>query len=222
MSKHSRRYLYISIILLVSFVVLAALVSPRINPNGSSISASDATAFIQINDAHYTPLNELMILLSQFGRELVWVVVGIALFVFGGWTGRKAAVVMAISMILLIGLGSLAKEIVARPRPIAPQPDFLTTADSDYSFPSGHAVITSAGSAVMLALYRGSYRKLVISIILTIEAFLVCFSRVYVGGHYPFDVVGGILLGVGVAFIFVAATSKIEQVLQPLTKTLKK
>jgi membrane-associated phospholipid phosphatase len=54
---------------------------------------------------------------------------------------------------------------------------------------------------------------------LTTEAALVCFSRVYVGGHYPFDVIGGILLGTGIAFIFVAmaSTKRGEKILQQIT-----
>ena len=98
-------------------------------------------------------------------------------------------------------------------------------ADTDYSYPSGHAVIVSAGAAVLLALFRNTQRKLAMSIGLTVEAALVCVSRVYVGGHYPLDVIGGILLGAGVAFIFVAAasTKRAEKlVLQPVEKAFKR
>jgi membrane-associated phospholipid phosphatase len=99
--------------------------------------------------------------------------------------------------------------------------ELLMVPDSDYSFPSGHAVIASSGAAVLLALFRGSYRKFTVSIGLAIDATLVCFSRVYVGDHYPLDIVGGILLGVGVAFIFISITKRVEQVFQPLIKALK-
>ena len=99
--------------------------------------------------------------------------------------------------------------------------DFLIAADKDYGFPSGEALIVSAGAAVTLALYRNTPRKLAISILLAIEAALVCISRVYVGGHYPLDVVGGILLGVGVSFIFVGIEKRIELLIIPIMNILK-
>jgi membrane-associated phospholipid phosphatase len=148
----------------------------------------------------------------------VWIVAGVLIFVFGGWEGRKTAIVMAIAMLVLIPIGSIAKEIIARPRPLVPQSDFLLAADSDFSFPSGHAVIVSAGAATVLALFRGSGRKMAVSLGLAAEAAFVCLSRVYVGGHYPLDVLGGILLGVGVAFIFVSLAGRIEVAMRPVAK----
>jgi membrane-associated phospholipid phosphatase len=161
-----------------------------------------------------------MVLLTEYGREVVWVVTGILLFVFGGSIGRKTAVVMAIAMLVLIPLGSIAKDVVGRHRPVVPSNEFLMASDNDFSFPSGHAVIVSAGAAVLLVLYRDSYKKLAFSLGLTAEAALVCYSRIYVGGHFPLDVLGGIFLGVGVAFIFIAINKRIDQILHRLAKTL--
>lgn len=56
--------------------------------------------------------------------------------------------------------------------------ELLMAPDTGYSFPSGHAFIASGGAALMLALYRGSYKILAVSIGLAVEAALVCFSRV--------------------------------------------
>ena len=87
---------------------------------------------------------------------------------------------------------------------------------------AGEALIVSAGAAIALALSRNTPRRLAISILLAIEAALVCISRVYVGGHYPLDVLGGILLGVGVSFIFVGIEKRIELLIMPIVKILKK
>jgi membrane-associated phospholipid phosphatase len=217
-------YLAISLALLVSFIVLAAIISPRINDTDegpSAIVESDKVVYLQVNNPHLEPLNQIMILFSQYGRGVAWTMTGILLFIFGGWTGRKTAIVMAITMLILIPIGTIAKEIVGRMRPAMPDAELLVAPDSGYSFPSGHAVIASSGAALMLALFRGSYKKLAVSIGLAVEAALVCFSRVYVGDHYPLDIASGILLGVGVAFIFISVTKRVEQLLQPLTKALK-
>ena len=183
--------------------------------------ASFLALLILVLDLH-PAVNEIMILLTDFGREVFWPITIIILFVLGGWTGKKTAVVIAISMLVLIPLEELAKEIVARPRPVIPASDFLISADKDYAFPSGHAVIVSVGATGALMLFRGTPRRFVVSTILAIEAALVCLSRIYVGGHYPLDVIGGILLGVGISLIFVGVEKHIEFLFMPLKKLLKR
>ena len=127
---NTRKYLTVSIILLVSFMIVAAIVSPKINnPNGSTslpsiIQSDDASTFNQLNNSHYKPLDELMVLLSKYGREVVWTIAGILIFFFGGSTGRRAAVIMALAMLVLIPLGTIAKQVVGRPRPVIPQVTF--------------------------------------------------------------------------------------------------
>ena len=226
-----KEYFVASAILLALFVILSIMVSPKIRFNGSNnnsgysspIVRADSTSFLQINNSHSQVLNQLMILLTKYGREVFWPVAIILLFVLGGWTGKKTAIVIAISMIVLIPIGTIAKEAVARPRPAIPKSDFLIAADSEFGFPSGHALIVSAGATVALLLFNNTPRKLAVSLGLVIEAALVCISRVYVGGHYPLDVVGGILLGVGVSLIFVGTDKSIEAaIIMPLRKKILK
>lgn len=180
------------------------------------------SAFLKVNDSHVTFLNKIMIYLTEYGREAFWIMTIILLFILGGMAGKKTAIVLVLAFIVIIPIGYAAKDLIQRERPIIPESDVILAPDSDYSYPSGHATIVSAGAAIALALFRDSKRKLAISISLTAEATLVCISRVYVGGHYPLDVIGGILLGVGIAFLFVGATKQVERITQSIARTLKR
>jgi undecaprenyl-diphosphatase len=215
------KYQITSIIVLALFVVISILVSPLVI-NNHDIIANDTSAFLKVNDSHVHFLDKIMICLTKYGREAFWIATIILLFVLGGITGKKTAIVLALAFIVLIPIGYAAKDLVQRERPAIPESDIILAQDSDYSYPSGHATIVSAGAAIALALFRDSKRKVAISLALAAEAALVCISRVYVGGHYPLDVIGGILLGVGVAFLFVAATRQVERIMSTINQIFKR
>ena len=214
------KYAIVSIILISAFIILALVVSPKSILKSNSLTNQDYRLFLRINSSHFQVLNQFMIYLTQYGREIFWILVILFLFLFGKKTGQKTAVIMSISIIVLIPIGMITKEFIERPRPIVPETDFLVAADSEYAFPSGHALIVSSGAAVALVLMRGSSIQVIVALLLTTEAALVCLSRVYVGSHYPLDVFGGILLGVGVSFVFIWREKDLEYLYFQINKRL--
>ncbi|KAA2283107.1 phosphatase PAP2 family protein [Candidatus Nitrosocosmicus agrestis] len=202
------------------FFVLALVVSPVSFVNNRILSQYDSSMLLIIVNSHHNSLNQFMIYLTIYGRETFWILVIILLLIIGKKRGKRVAAMIILVMIVLVPIGIIAKQIVERPRPTIPESDFLIPADTEYAFPSGHALIVSAGAAISISLYRNSYKELAISIMLTAEAGLVCFSRVYVGGHYPFDVLGGIFLGIGISFLFIWKQDKLELLYQQLSKMI--
>jgi undecaprenyl-diphosphatase len=213
MGQSLYKYLVISIGVLAAFIIFALLVSPKLDIGFARPLREEYTkVFFQVNKQDYAPLDQFMILVTQFGRELVWPLVIVVLFKFGGATGKKAALIMTLAMIVLIPIGVLSKEIVARPRPFIPDTEVILAADSQYAYPSGHSLIVVAGATVSVAvLFRNSSWKMkAVSTVLAVEASIVCFSRIYVGAYYPLDALGGILLGVGISLLFFSHISTIE------------
>ena len=116
---------------------------------------------------------------------------------------RREALAVAVSLGGAMLLSYLVKQLVARPRP----PVEHLEAVSGYSFTSGHAVQASAfWFSLVLALRAAriapTLERVAAALALVLVA-AVAISRVYLGVHYPGDVVAGILLGTGWA-VFVA------------------
>jgi membrane-associated phospholipid phosphatase len=118
----------------------------------------------------------------------------VALFVFE----RRAGWLMLIGSISSL-LDNIIKLIVSRQRPPADLVHILSPT-TGYSYPSGHAVFFTWMS-FMIAVSVAPRIKPVYRPILWIAAILVivltCIARVWAGDHWPSDVLGGTLLGIG-------------------------
>lgn len=105
---------------------------------------------------------------------------------------RKTGYAVALSLIFgAIVTNLLLKNIVARPRPFAEIEALIPmiTKPKDFSFPSGH---TTASFAVALVMLRMLPKKFGIPAV--VLAALVAFSRLYLGVHYPTDILTGFVI----------------------------
>ena len=197
-----RTLVLLSLAGLLVFLVLAALVR-----GDAALTGSDLQAALWVNHlSPGEPLNSLLVGASLYGREYFWIPVVGLMFLFGDRRTKLVAVGLCGVFVAGILVGEAAKDVVARARPDqffaradllsgGPGPIMRLPFDTDYSFPSGHAVIVSIG-AVYSAL---TLRKKWVASLLLVEALVVCFSRVYTFEHFPTDVAAGFALGSAVA-----------------------
>ena len=126
-------------------------------------------------------------------------------FFKGGLKG-KIAVLGVILLIIFTDQVSykILKEIFQRPRPCIALSNIITPlgCNGTWSFPSNHAVNNFAAATFFYMLYPRLKWALFIS------AALVSISRVYLGLHYPSDILGGAIIGVVFGYLFALAAIK--------------
>jgi len=129
----------------------------------------------------------------------VYIIALLYLVIKGGRKGRIAAVIVLLLVAATDQFGArVLKEIFQRLRPCNALPDVLTPlgCTGTFSFPSNHALNNFAVAFFFLLIYPKAKWYLITA------ASLIAISRVYLGLHYPSDILGGAILGIGFGYLF--------------------
>ncbi len=163
----------------------------------------DSAVFLIINHDFVNPLFDAVF---PALRELTYVFWLLLIVYFWRKNEKKLALLLTVS----IAAGALftypLKFLIDRARPYETieSARLLTPQEFDPSFPSGHVEMSFLASTV-ISRFHPEYAKYLYAF-----SFIVALSRVYVGVHFPGDVLGGIVVGViiGKAMIWVAKRKK--------------
>lgn len=158
---------------------------------------SKANGFLLLNSFHNSLLDHFFKIYTYVGDGLFSVAVFILLLI----TGRRLLGVQVILAYAISGIISpICKNLFATPRPKA----FLLQHNIDYiyidnielvgntSFPSGHTISVFALAAILSLNARNKW----LGFLFFSAAALVGYSRIYLGVHFPEDVLGGSVIGV--------------------------
>jgi undecaprenyl-diphosphatase len=206
---------------IAAFIIMGVMLSPKIGYQNQGVIGFDEAMSSFVYNSHSNLINYFMIVLSTYGREIVWAAVIVFMSIFTGWKGKKIAIIIVISFLIIMPLNTLFKYLFERPRPSIQVQELENLPKNDSGYPSGHASIVSDGAVIMLILFRKE-KELLFSLILAVEAALVCISRIYVGDHFLFDVVGGILLGVGISLLSISFSRYLDPVFVGVRKYFDK
>ena len=158
-----------------------------------TINNLDIQWFFFVNQSiHNAFFNVFMPIVSNSGEDgLIWLFVALLLYLSGPKT-RRTSFLMLVALFISFVVGEeVLKHIFQRPRPFLSLEgvNLLIAPSGSFSFPSGHAANAFAASLVVARkVPRLAWPVLLLAVIMA-------FSRVYVGVHYPLDILGGALLG---------------------------
>ncbi|MBF1341907.1 MAG: phosphatase PAP2 family protein [Mogibacterium diversum] len=163
---------------------------------------------LSIHDS-LTPIVKIYTHLGDTG--LMWIVIAVLLLIFK--RTRKYGLLMLVSLALTYLVNNLLlKELIDRTRPyeVFDKVQRLIEKQRDPSFPSGHS---ASSFAAAMCIYLNGYKRYGIPLLLL--ALLMTLSRLYVGVHYPGDVVTGAIIGSLMAWLVYKVYDARQEALHP-------
>ena len=162
------------------------------------LSGLDVSLFYLINHLpHNLILNFIFGSITLVGYlGIIWFIIGFIIYFKEKKRDRRLLFSLALVELFSIFVEVSVKNMVGRLRPQFVLPGVIEPFDfyRSFSFPSGHAVIAFAG-AFVLSRYKPKFKWLFYSI-----AVIISFSRIYLGKHFPSDILGGAVIGMGIGW----------------------
>lgn len=161
-----------------------------------SLNHLDVALYRAVNQGLASPLLDgTMLFISH---RYTWVAVGAIAIAFGLWKMNRRFLVFCVTLGLTIGLSDFftyqaLKPTFARSRPCHQLEDVRLVQDrcgGDYGFPSNHAANSMATATLVALVVRRRWAWWVFA-----AALLVGFTRIYLGVHFPGDVLAGFCVG---------------------------
>ncbi|MFW9826871.1 MAG: phosphatase PAP2 family protein [Candidatus Thorarchaeota archaeon] len=164
--------------------------------------------FTGFNEAFYSSsstVRSIFNALTYLGEPIVFLIITVILFL--GYN-KKSAKNLLLSLMFSYYLNEAIKSIFQDPRPATnlDAAEDYGVKESSYGFPSGHSQNSVAYWGYLGNEFKNTFKKNqipIIPILLSVIIFLVAISRIIIGVHDLQDIIGGLLLGIGLLLVFI-------------------
>ena len=158
-----------------------------------NIQALDGGILLWLQSVRNPLLDGILTFYTQLGNAgIAWIVLSVVLLFFRR-TRKGGALALCAMLFGLIGTNLVLKNLVQRERPyeVLEGLQHLVHITDPNSFPSGHTTAAFAAGVVWFRTLPAQWAR----VLAPASAFLMAFSRMYVGVHYPTDVLAGAVIG---------------------------